>query len=597
MTYESKLNKLLAGLLAFALVCRAEIITTDRRYDWQGNAGVSGGIPASSGKTVYQTVSAGASVATVQGHLDSCPANQVVVMGAGAYSWASRIDWSGVANGVVLRGAVDGNGAPTTVITWSTFSLAGMLMRCSAVDSTKLDTDANLSADATKGGTTLTLASVPSWVTVGDLIGVDELDETSFVSSTGTEGGSSYREIEGNGQRGLGMLNRVTAKNATTITVEMPLNYGYKTAQTAQIFQPAFDPSAVNPLIGCGLENLKMVCSFSSSGAQTVRFQCADSCYIKNCEFDNAADTPIFADFSYRCEVRHCNLHDTHLTGSGQGYATALYHICTGWLIEDNIIRNFHNGMTANYGSTCNVWAYNYESGGTSGSGQNPAINTHGVHCYLNLWEGNQVADKVLADWTHGSSSHNTVFRNVITGGSNVSEDSQSCVSVEYFNRYWNIVGNILGTNGALGQNKYLTSVASTGHGSQGSIFLIGGEVNINEDFSPSDAVSYTTGSFILVHGNWDYVQDAITYDSNIADHALLSSLVYATRPAIFTNTGLTWPPYDPASPGSNTKELIPSGYRYTNGFDPTGTDPGGGGAPASGVGGTATVGGKATRL
>lgn len=568
------------------------IITDDRRYTWQGNVGCN---TDSSGKDISETLSVGASVSTVEDAIQAADPDTVVVMPAGAYNWASRIDIQGAADGVVLRGSVDANGVPTTIITFSAFSSGGFLLRATSVGEDPLNVDASLTEDAVKGGATITLASVPSWVVAGKYIGIDQLDEASFV--LGDDGdplnqepgeGASYREDMGNGTRGLGMINKVVSKTGTTITFEMPLNYGYKVSQTAQIFQPSHNPETATPLTGFGLENLKIVCGFVEGGTKVIYGQGCQECYVKNVEIEDAPDIPIWFEFSYRCQIEHCYLHGTENLGSGGGYAPALYHLCTGFLIEDNIFQGFHNCMTVNYGCTCNVFAYNYELDGVSGSGQNPGMNTHGVHCYLNLWEGNYCEDKMLADWTHGSSSHNTLHRCRITG-ENGTDDSRCCVSVEYYNRYWNIVGNVLGVSGL--QNKYLQHSGSTSEGSEGTIIKVGGVVNIGNNFSISDANSYTSGLFILIHGNWDYVQSTITYDGNIADHDLLDSYYLGSKPTFFAS--LDWPPYGPADPGGGGIESIPAGYRYANGEDPP---PGGeGGGAGSSVVGKVAISGKVT--
>jgi hypothetical protein len=256
------------------------------------------------------------------------------------------------------------------------------------------------------------------------------------------------------------------------------------------------------------------------------------------------------------------------LVGSGQAYGIPLYDFSCANLIEDNILSGLHVGMNGNYGASGNVFAYNYELDGISDSNENPGMNTHGVHTYMNLFEGNYCEDKMLADWTHGSSSNNTMFRNRVTGENvNSNNDSRCTTSIEYYNRYWNIVGNILGKNGPGGQNKYIEDSVNSGDGSLGTILKIGGEINVNNDFNPSDANSYTTGSFILIHGNYDTVQDTITYDSNVSDHTLVKSYYLASKPTFFG--ALKFPPYDPAHPASSGVTRIPAGYRYVHGVDP----------------------------
>jgi hypothetical protein len=550
--------------LSFLLIftpLSAEIITPERRTTWQGYVGIPGGIPDSSAMTVYTTVPAGASLATVQAAINACPNEQVVQLSAGAYSFADflNIDRSNC----VLRGA----GMDATTITFTAFGgeLRIRGVPFTSANETALSVDADLSVDATEGSHTLTLASVPAWVTVGELIGIDQLDDAAFVNSTGTEPGGSYREFLGNGPRGLAQLNRVTAKTATTITVDSPLLYGFKTAQTAQIFQPFYNPSVLSSAKNSGVEDMTIK-STQTGNSMMIRFETADNCWAKNVEIENMSGAyAVWVVFSYRCQMAQLYIHDSHLYGSGQAYGVAPWYVTTRCLIEDSIFLRLHNAMTCNYGASGNVFAYNFELEGMSDSGQQPSMNTHGVHAFKNLWEGNYCEDKLLADWTHGSASHGTVFRNRITGENGIG-DSRTCISVEYYNRYWNIVGNILGVDGF--QNKYLQHSGSPDAGTEGSIVKIGGEININSDFTPSDAASYTTGSFILLHGNYDYVTDGQNWEASIADHVIPNSLYLSAKPAFFGD--LDWPPFDPGSPGTAARTNIPAGNREIEETSPT---------------------------
>ena len=549
----------------------AEMITSSRRVAWQNNVGVAGGIPSSSTKTVFTTIPAGASHATVQNAINNCPPNQVIQLSAGSYTFDNALNFFGADEGVVLRGTVDSNGNPTTHITFTgTGGSPANVMIYAGFNG--LSTDANLSVDAVKGQNTVTLASVPSWVTVGELIGIDQLDESSFVSDTGTEGGQGYRALEGQGSRNMGQINRVTAKTSTTITLEIPLYYGYKVSQTAQIFQPGYNTVTSIPKRGLGFENIHFNSTVDHPAIHFFKVESGDSIYWKNCFIENCPGGAFIWTFmSYRLQVERCHFKDSRHLGGGSGYGTAWYHLTTACLVQNSIFELLHNAMTGDFGAAGNVWAYNYELDGQSDSGQNPGMNTHGVHCYMNLWEGNYTEDKLLADWTHGSASHNTVFRNRITG-ENGSGDRRTCVSIEYYNRYWNVVGNILGVNGL--QNKRVSHSGSSSEGSQGNILKMGGVVNINNNYSTSDTYSYTSGMFVLDHRNYDHVTDGIVNEASgtITDTVLPNSLYLSAKPAWFGN--LTWPPFDPANPNAASVDDIPAGYRYLNGADP----PAGGG-------------------
>jgi hypothetical protein len=543
-------------VLAVAVHSQAEIIPSDRSITWQGNVGVTGGIPDR--LTIYQTIAAGASLATVQNALNSCPANQVVYLSAGNYSWNGTLDWQGANRGVVLRGA----GPGSTIIIFTGGS-PPIYMRA-GFNQSSLTTSANLNADATKGSTTLMVSSVPSWVTVGGLIAIDQIDDPSFVAAEGTNGGESYRQQVGAGPRGLAQLNRVVAKTGTTITVETPLYYGWRVAQRAQIWQPGYDPSQGNHMYQCGIENLKLVAAYAATDAQMIKMESCDSCWIKNVETANVAGgAHIQTNFCYRCEIRDSYSHDSHSYDSGQGYGVALYNVTSGTLVENNIIRNYHDGLSAQYGSSGNVFGYNYCFGGQSVANQNPSISTHGTHAYMNLWEGNYCIDKVLFDWTHGSGSHETVFRNRIVADEPGQSMDQTCISIEYYNRFCNIVGNILGMAGF--QNLYMSNLANHAGCDDRQIYKIGGYENISCDWTTaSDSMAVSSP---IIHGNFDTVTNGVIWDPNISDHTLPNSHYLMGKPSWFGN--LPWPPFAPSSPSVAAVENLPAGYRYINGIAP----------------------------
>ncbi len=536
---------LLFAWTAFA----ADPIDISRRVAWQGNVGIVGGIPIRT--TIYTNLPAGSSLATVQSALNNCPSNQVALLAAGSYGpWNGDLDFSTVADGVTLRGA-----GPTTIITAS----GQMLMRGNTSEAA-LSTEANLSVSATKGSSTLTLASVPSWVTVGGLVGVDQLDDSAFVSGGGTEGGAGYREIMGNGTRGMGQICRVTAKDATTITVEIPLYYGWDTAKTAQIFQPFYVPGTGDPVRYCGIEDMKIIGGTSDGGTHMILMEDADQCWVKNVEIQNMVGASgIKTVGSYRCEFRQNYIHDSHLVDGGHGYGITIWHDSSACLIEDNILSGLHIGIGFAFGSSGNVVAYNYIKDGLADSTQSPSLSTHGVHCWQNLFEGNYCEDKLLADWTHGSSSHTTFFRNRVTGENGVN-DQRACVSVEYYNRYYNIVGNVLGVPGR--QNKAIEHSSSTSQGSQGSISKLGGEVNINDDFSPADAYAYASGGFILYHRNYDTFTAGIIDESGI-DTTLNASYYLASQS---TNCIIPYSPIGPVGTNATSYTNIQAGHRFTFG-------------------------------
>lgn len=555
-----------AGILALFFVLNGtngfcEIIPADRQVQWQGNVGVAGGIPVRTTVCTTLSPSGGDDSNAIQNALNGCPENQVVKLNPGTFRVSRSIDWQRVRNGVVLRGS----GPEKTTIT---FSAGNMLMRGS-VSEAPLSTEVNLSADGVKGQNYIYVSSVPSWVRPGHYYIIDQLDDPSFVMGGGTEGGRSYREIKGNGARGLGQIVKVKSKTSNQIFFETPLYYGYRVAFNAQLAQAAYNPESGAPKYQCGIEDLKLTATYSGKDQHMIVMQVCDNCWVKNVHTENAAGgSHVMVQFSYRCEIRDSLFSKTRLNTGGQGYGVALYHVSSGCLVENNIFDQLHASMMVCYGSSGNVFGYNYERNGVADSGQYAAMSTHGVHAYMNLWEGNYVEDKVLGDWTHGSSSHNTVFRNRVVGYHSGSTLDQTPVSIEKNNRKWNVIGNILGLDGwhsiysicPPGGGCAQTSCSDTSR----AIFKFGFNCNWACDNSSYDTFAVNAA---IVHGNYDTVSKQIRWDGNISDRTLRPSYYLSGKPSWFGS--LAWPPYDPANPGNADATRIPAGYRYKNGATP----------------------------
>lgn len=220
--------------------------------------------------------------------------------------------------------------------------------------------------------------------------------------------------------------------------------------------------------------------------------------------------------------------------------------------------------MMACYGSSGNVFGYNYASEGIADSKQDPSISTHGVHAYMNLWEGNYVANKALGDWIHGSSSHNTLFRNRILGYESGKTLDQTVISIERYNHKWNVVGNVLGTSGW--HNTY--DVCSSGCAANSCldsgriIYKLGFITNWACGGTPPDDLATVD---IIRHGNFDYVNNATVWDSQILDKSIPNSYYLSSKPAFFS--GLAWPAIGPdlnpmvgAIPAKNRYEKVPGG-------------------------------------
>jgi len=222
----------------------ADIIPASRLCNWT-DVGVSGGIPVYS--TISSTLSPGATAANIQSALGSASANQVVLLNAGNYNLSGTIDWQGVANGVVLRGSVDGDGIPTTNIS---FSSGNIYMR--KIYDTPHTMAVNLTVDLAKDSQTITVSSVPSWVVVGELYVINELNDSALISETTDEGADPFES-----GRALGHIVKVTAKTGTTISIELPSPYTYRTSKTAHLTNTNIFKTTQKALYGTSQSKLR----------------------------------------------------------------------------------------------------------------------------------------------------------------------------------------------------------------------------------------------------------------------------------------------------------------------------------------------------
>lgn len=584
---------LAAGLFLTGSLQATDIVSSSRRVTWEGNAGIPGGIPDSSTMAVASTFSSSATRAQVQTALTSAASNTVVHLQAGTYNWSGNLDYTGIGNGKVLKGDVDANGIPTTRIKVSN---AIIYMRKGSFDEGALSVEANLTADGNKGDTTITLSSVPSWVTVGDLIAIDELDEPAITEDSGQEGGSdNYREAVGNGARGLAQLLKVSAKNSTTITFTPALSETFKTAQTAQIFQPARDPSSAGALTRCGIENI--IYEHTGTAAtdnHMIKMELAKECWLKNVWGTNCVGgIYVYGIGTFNCEIRHCYFDNCKSLGGGQAYGVAFYHWCTGNLVEDNIFRKLHVSMQNNYGSCYNVFAYNFETDGQSTSGQNPSMSTHGNASHMVLFEGNWCMDKYLGDFTHGGGYAATVFRNRIVGKNPNQSGDQRPISNERYNRLFNCVGNVLGDKSF--HTHFIEAPSGGGYTGLGgsvtsncqddAIFALGYWANISCDLTAQDSFATMNPIFAVNYNVVTSTNNGVVLGSSqLSD--LGNSYYVSSKPAIFQS--LTWPPFGPditASTNTTSYTRIPAGYRYANGTEVPAASGGGTGFSTRAVG------------
>jgi hypothetical protein len=510
-------------------------------------------------------------ITAIETAINACPSGQVVYIPAGTYRLDSRL-YLPNASDITIRGAGMGKTVLKAAQSDQTLLLGNS-------DWPRPTTGIAITAGAVKGSTVLTVNDAAA-ITVGKLVRIEQNDLPYVISVTAPTEDNKV----------LSAVFKVTEKTATTVTVTPPLPFDFTAS-------PVLIQYAITPLSNTGVEDLTIDCDSQSWAG--IAFNQSWGCWIKNVEIINSTGRQMFLICFVNGEIRHCYTHS--VVGGGPNHeGIDLYEDGSFNLIEDNI--TYNGGFPgiilgdSKGGCTGNVIAYNVaynaNTGDPSMAGMDISV-SHGPHNLMNLVEGN-IAGGMGSDGYFGSTSHITVARNWFTATHPTGTDNLIAVNIGRWNTYFNLVGNILGTSVFSGTGifqpetpfSYATQV----------IYKLGFPNMGNNGFSltwgPTTPPDYTAQSAnqsggnslqeldlnvkntMILHGNYDYLNNAIAWDETISDQSIPDSYFRTSKPGYFGD--LAWPPFDPASPPGafNDANLsrIPAGYRYVNGIDPPGS-------------------------
>jgi len=605
---------LLFTLLFFPHLMAAEIIPDDRLAPWAGNVGVIGGIPTRD--TIYKNMvtdlgadPTGVADASsiIHNALASCPEGQVVYMPEGTFKISSRMAYQ-TGNNKTLRGA---GPALTKLKPSGPISV----LYIGVGDYPRLTASKTITAGATKGSTTITVAST-SDVAVGELIRIEAGNPPKYVHGEQNPPVPTPTPLPlGSAGGTLGWMSRITAKTSTTITFAPPLPMDISTLTPKAAVYSAYGTGGT--VTGYGFEDFDIDATGSDMN-QGIAMTQAYGCWIKNVNVHNFSHQAFAIVTSVNCEFRHCYIY----TG-GQGSGSEGFDFVTddSWnLAEDNIV---YDGGTINLNDagaqvSANVIAYNYLYGHRVTAAGLQVLDLdlgHGAHDTFNLIEGNVIGLLMGGDSYFGGSSHNTILRNLITATNPYGYiDGRRAILLKQYNPYYNIVGNVLGTSAFPTTNNGIKDGATTPPYATGGYYeapIVSGYDNGtsthvstiyefgfpqigNTSFSGtiplatppdySQESPYNTlgtrwdpnvKATLIRHGNYDYFNQAIVWDPAISDHVIPDSLYLSGKPSYFGD--LTWPPVDSANPNTDPT-IIPAAYRFVNGSDP----PGGDGSPSA---------------
>ena len=526
----------LVALTGFASTAEATYaLPSARSVKWEGNVGLLHDTPSKT--TVYRTLRPSGSDDTfaLQSAITTCPPGQVVKLGAGTYKVSRSISMK---SGVTLRGSGMGG-----TILKGTSGMSGR--QFISFQGGGFSYSVNLVGGLSKGSSTITTSMAHGW-SVGDFILIDQLNNNSGdppIDSVNGNNGACTWCGRVRGTRSLGQMAKVVAvPTSTTATLEIPLYWSYDAARIPQATRIS------GMVTDAGVESLTVDNSLSGSSAQTnngtILMRSTASSWLSQIEVVGSYRQLVMVHRGYRNTIRGCRFHEgvPALPANGPQYRTSrAYGIylttSSATLIENNELYHLTMGVALTGPVSGNVIAYNYFYGGYNSvvNWQQGAIVCHGAHPMMNLYEGNYaVGLAITGDYVHGTSSHNTLFRNRITN----STLSSAIWAVNLYKGTWyyNVVGNVIGSST---DNTYELDKVNFDSRAR-AIFKFGYVYGGDSDPAGNDEQVKAT---LLRHGNWNSISGLAW---NGSDDRLLPASLYRTARPSWIGPAVSWPPIGP---------------------------------------------------
>lgn len=400
---------------------------------WQA-AGVSGGIPAR--ETIHATISSTGDstdrTSEINAAIAACTNGQTILLGPGRFRANGTISFP-YSKQVTLRGSVDGNGVPTTIIeTMASEAIATTWFAFTSGSTTATP------ATLTKGATTITVASTSSF-SAGELIRIrmgDISDPPTYSLNTNEDVRGQVAKIADSG--GI--------PNGTTLVLDAPGLHGdYSSAPSATVESMALKTS------WCGVENI--IIDGSGTNLQYgIRFQSAYNCWAKNVRVLDYYNYGAYITYSYGVEIRRCWFEFEN------GYATSTVGMLTDstslLLVVDSVFKDgifafFTQGFVSGSVLAYNTFVTNRPD--LSPPRYTALMNSnHAPFNQFILFEGN-VAHEYKNDGYFGGTAFNTIFRNWLFGLELGQTSWGAAAVMNRFSRYENLVGNVFGHGSAEG--------------------------------------------------------------------------------------------------------------------------------------------------
>lgn len=544
------------------------IIPASRTIDWT-QVGIPGGIPSypifgnvRTGVPGLNILASGDGIndefLALQGAINLCPVGRTIYIPSGLYKLTGALTYS---KGINLSG--DGI---STIISgiWT-----GSSTTCISIGSSTLLHVNDIVSGYVKGSSVVYVNNLTGSFATGKLLLIDQLNDGTFVSNSGGEGWATFVS-RSTGSRGIQQTVEITgffssAAGQSGITFRPPLFWDYSgnLVPQASVHQTSATKYA-------GIENLRLIDdgdSFSPIDRSIVQWVNSAYGWMKNVKTENCFTAHVYANRILRCEFRRNFPTGAKVWSSNNSYGYRFGLACSSNLFEDNILGILRGALILEYGSAGNVVGYNYSLASrndTTPTAQQPSYQpSHGAHPMMNLFEGN-VGPKFESDFTWGTSSHNTLFRNAFSGISSSFTQLLTAIDIQRGSTYFNIVGNVIGTPKGLDTGIVIWPASYLYDNTKiGIRFGYAGDAETTGN-GANDA--YNTA---IVHGNYDYFNSGVVWDSGIADQSLPASYYLTSKPTWFGT--LTWPNVNPSTGNGSLVPYVgmnPAQYRYSYNTD-----------------------------
>ena len=398
-------------------------------------------------------------------------------------------------------------------------------------------------------------------------------------------------------------IKRIAAISGRTITFDSPITISYRVSHSAELSYYNY------PFVsGAGVENI----SFSGADASTITMDSVINSWAYNIEcYNSLGRNDIYNEAScvsidelLRVQIERFYAHDNAFPDPAQG--SYWFNVALGSsevIIENGIMLNANKLTLSAEAGAGNVIAYNFmddseECAMADHWIENGANLSHYPNTHHNLLEGN-LTHQLGDDNTHGNTIYNTYYRNWAQGyrmpawinaynghtindlinspGASEGGSNGPLITAEtqVYNYWDSFIGNVLGYSG------YTTAVNGWQYSVGGgpSIWSLGWNANANHIDPKAGFDTNGQGGTTIAHGNYDYLQDTVTWDPNYSNHTLPISFYLSSAPSFFgpgASCAYPWPwvtptgssPIQTASGGTecSSRSGLPAKARYDAG-------------------------------